>query len=137
MLEVMNAVTFHVQADDDSLDEIQFVCYLTAQYIQKAFNVIINGTQEQLTAISKMLWFFPADYFLPHELGTNTIKLITPFTDSRIIILNHDSNQSSQYDAWIEPVFCHADAKKSARLRYKAYQQNHFNISTVKEPRYG
>lgn len=137
MLMVMNAVTFHVQADDDTLDDIQFVCHLAHLYVLKAHGVIITGNPDTLQTISKMLWFFPAEAFLPHQLEAHALKLITPFEKKIMIKLNPETNQSIDTNAWVEPVFRHADAKKSARIRYKVYQQNKLTLSTVKEPCYG
>lgn len=133
----MTEAIFHVQAADDALSDLQFTCYLIALYTEKKYALSIFGPHTRLVELSRMLWFFPADCYLPHLIAEDTLILTTPYKQQAYIQLNPTHAINDKPNLWIEPVFTHEKAKKEARMRYKAHQQLKHTINTIKEPLYG
>ncbi len=129
----MTQVIFHQLADDSQL--AKKVCDITAQaFTQKQKLVVLCGTQKEAEQVDELLWQFPSDRFIPHNLHGEGPAAGTPVEicwsteqlSRRAVVVNMSKaliQTHKQFQKVIDFVPQAEDAKQAARLRYKQYQQ--------------
>lgn len=129
----MTQVVFYQLADDNQLAEQ--VCDIAAKaFSQKQKLLVYCASQKEAEQVDELLWQFPADRFIPHNLYGEGPAAGTPLEicwsaeqlSRRALVVNMSAEviqAHSQYQKIIDFVPQAEEAKQAARLRYKQYQQ--------------
>ena len=123
-------------------DHLQLACVKAASFYRQNQRVFIFCDDQQMAhSIDELLWAFDADSFVPHNLPGEGLHSGSPVeiswqapTNNRNILINLSSQVpsfASQFSQIIDFVPTDEALKKLARLRYRAYQQLGFNVSTT------
>ena len=136
MLQIMPSVFFHIQDENDSLTHEHFMSRILMHYVHKGNKVcVICLDESHATKLSKHIWSFPPDAFLPHHIKENMIITEGPFEKKCVINMTDDCILKMKINI-IELVFKNETAKAIARDRFKIYKTNGFNLEHIKESTY-
>ena len=133
ILRLMQTVFFHIQNTDDTLAREHFMSIVLGSYITKNHKVCVlceNQTHAEL--LSKHIWSFPKNAFSPHVLKDN--MLISEGVFSKKIVLNMSKEPVLHIKTNIIEIVSNSEAiKEEARVRFKIYKSNGFNLEHIKE----
>ena len=132
----MKNVYFHIQADNDSLAPEHFLSCILEQHILHEHKVcVFCNDQPHASQLSKHVWSFPPNAFMPHVIKDNMLITEGPFKYKTILNMSDDCILNLKIDV-IELVFANEYAKTKARERFKIYKLNGFNLKHIKEKKY-
>ncbi|WOH37211.1 DNA polymerase III subunit chi [Thalassotalea fonticola] len=121
---------------------LNLACVKAADFYRQNQRVFIFCDDQQMAhKIDELLWAFDANSFVPHNLPGEGLNSGSPVeiswqapTNNRNILINLSGQVpsfASQFSQIIDFVPTDEALKKLARLRYRAYQQLGFNVSTT------
>lgn len=128
-------------ANHSEQDHLTLACQKAALFYRQNQRVFIFcDDQQDAHKIDELLWAFDSDSFVPHNLpgegfqngSAVEISWQAP-NNNRQILINLSSQVpsfASQFSHIIDFVPVDETLKNLARLRYRAYQQLGFNVST-------
>ena len=129
-------VSFHIQPDHDVLLPEHFMIQVLCHYVDENHKVCVmcNDTT-QAAYLSKHVWSFPPNKFIPHNIKDNMIITEGPFEKKCIVNMTNDCILNMKIEI-IELVFLDENNKLQARNRFKTYKKNGFNLKHIKGKKY-
>lgn len=126
-------VSFHIQADNDVLLPEHFMADIACRYVEQGYKVCIMCIDtSHATNISKHLWSFPPNSFIPHKIKDHMVITEGPFQKKCIINMSHECILNMKVMI-IELVVQGENNKLNARNRFKIYKEHGFALKHVKE----
>ena len=137
----MTQIDFYILGNKAKGDKFLLACRLTEKAYQSGHRVCITADSEQdAEHISKLLWTYNEQSFIPHEichtkqnsdapvLVSNRLEL----TDEHDVLINLAAEVPacfSQFERLLEPVDRDEQNKASGRNRYKYYRNCGYSIN--------
>ncbi len=144
----MSKVDFYILESSSKQKAWHYACLWLEQIVVENKRVYINmESSEDANALDLLMWTYRDDSFLPHCIYTakeefpaaiqigvsNTPPLSTEMTHD--ILLNfaqHLPSFHSHFSQIVEIVSADTLAQEWARLRYKQYREQGYNMNTIK-----
>ncbi len=135
-------VIFEIISDESTeQDHLQLACLKAAECFRSKKRVFIyTDSQKSAHQVDELLWAFDANSFIPHNLPGEGLRGGSPVEISwqepsgqRQVLINLSSEVprfAGQFSQIFDFVPLDETLKQQARLRYRAYQQLGFNVST-------
>jgi len=124
----------------DTANPQRFACQLTSKVWKMGNKVYIyTDSEKQADILDDLLWTFHDTSFLPHRKIDNTGQYEEPVVlgwteeipDERDILFNLSSSVpvfAGSFERVVEIVGGNEDSKQQARLRYKTYREQDFDL---------
>ena len=134
----MTTIDFYFNAED----RLQVACRLAGKAMAQKKRLLIYAPQPEMASrIDKMLWTWPAVGFVPHclvhdSLAPQTPVLIaadgeTPPECEVLLNLGEDCPPHfERFERLLEVVAADDESRKSARARYRHYQERGYKIAS-------
>ena len=131
----MTRIDFYLLRERDVLAMHRFACKLATQIISMGNHVYIHAnTEEEAKQIDVLLWEYPSNRFIPHEMKSNSSKAPinigwqeSETEDDILINLTNDVlDYFGRFNRLAEIVV--EDFKREGRERYKFYKDRGFPL---------
>lgn len=125
-------------------DKLQTACRLSAKAVQQGLKVMVYSLDVALLdRMDKLLWTFSPTSFVPHSRMNGELADVTPIILGNEImqathchvLLNLDEECPpvfDQFERLIEIAGVTVEEKRSARVRYRNYQAQGFEVNHYK-----
>lgn len=136
-------IEFYILEDLTSNQAWIYTCQLIEKEYKTKNSIHVQvNSEHEAHQLDQLLWIFKDNSFIPHELTNDkatTIPVIINYTDLMKPIANIIINLSESLFAndqintkLIEIIFANQVAQAHARVRYKHYREQGYNIQTHK-----
>ena len=133
----MTRVTFCIVEDEQEASRKKLSCSLASEICyRRNRSHILTSDEEYSKAIDELLWEYPEDRFVPHEVGIepSTACLVTidhrcpaQNSDTTLVNTTQDIPANAEEFQEIFEVFLHSE-RQHAREIYRAYREKSFEL---------
>ena len=138
----MTQVDFYILNTAHERDIEQFACLLAEKAFKKGHKIHIHtADNSQTERMDRLLWTYNDQSFLPHVTMDHELQGETPInishnqdkafiTDVLINLRNEVPTFYKQFDRVAELVSANTKQRDSARIRYREYQQQGYEVTS-------
>ena len=134
----MTRVDFYLLPDVDAAAKLRFACRLAAQAVGQGKRVHVRASDDDAAReIDALMWSYPEERFLPHELLGSEAETFAPVRisheepapDSDEVLINVGADIPGFFARYerVAEVFTEAD-KAEGRQRYRTYRDRGYPL---------